>query len=588
MSLNGSFKRSEEQLHLHLPIDWPVSAPDFSLSNVVLSDDVEVLVAMRNLFAFLTGQSLVATRKCQTTFAVFMRLSELLKSLEFSNVDGSTFGELANARFDFFSDKFALADVRTSSEKTVEGIVLGERMKSVKLYNEAFTHAAGKHAEILKAHSPTFRLISPITVNRLSRAAMNVEKQTANVSSFLEDFDFPSIFTGIMSTRKPDVNFGTCRDGYTAMRKLVMHFYKRRWGNWPPKASSRNHLETKGLNRMVLRELYHDLCQVYDLLVDRSNLTNRTIGGVLNDDTEEGSPRAKIFREALSEYDRSCPPVKPPMPFDLPLSPSLKTTRPDFETGDQKKDAKAKSKKLKDDEIAKILAASRNDDVAISNFLAAFKDMERKSAHHGRIQEIDDLRMGHWIFMYAVLQTLPIVVVDGPSLEHTEGVEYFLFEAPKFGVPWAREISMRSASLANPVNEASIAKLPADMVEPGIEGMFYRSHCWTMAEQWNAGNSPILAAMQKQKLAEMNEPFERPPSRPSSAPSMQRPPLNRGSSASRLPRPVGLGIARTGTSSSSYLAPPRRLGAQTARPVSVYNPTATFDSFLDANVSKKK
>jgi len=205
------------------------------------AEDNETLVAARNFFAFLAGQSLIATQRNPSLFSIFMKLSDTLKRFEFSNYDGSTFGEVATSSFDSYVEELGLTDVKTSPEKTVEGIVLGERMKSIKLYNEAFTHAAGKHEEIVKLGSPKFKLISPITINRLSRAAMDLEKRTASVRHTLEDFDFPAIFSGTLSSKTADerktVNFDTWRDSFFATRKFIMAFYKGRYGSWPPKAS---------------------------------------------------------------------------------------------------------------------------------------------------------------------------------------------------------------------------------------------------------------------------------------------------------------------------------------------------------------
>lgn len=98
--------------------------------------DLQTLIDIRNFFAFLCGQSLVATPKKGNFFHIFMTVSGVLKTYEFSNLDGSTFGETASGSFDTYVEELGLADVRGSREKTIEGIVLGERMKSVLLYNE--------------------------------------------------------------------------------------------------------------------------------------------------------------------------------------------------------------------------------------------------------------------------------------------------------------------------------------------------------------------------------------------------------------------------------------------------------------------
>jgi hypothetical protein len=475
------------------------STPPHSDEHTAL-EDLQALVDCRNLFAFLCGQSLIATERRQTFFSIFISISRQLKHFEFSNFDGSTFGDAANNSLNCYIDELALDDVRTNRQKLIDGIVLGEQMKSVRLYNEAFTHAVGVHPEIVALENSRLSHVSPTTRTRLTRAYMDLEKRTASVRLILTDFEFPFLFSGIMSSktseeRKSGVRFDDWKESFFGMRKFVIGTYKQRYGDWPPKASSKkNSLETSGLNRLVLRDVYHDLSSLYDLLVDRSNLTTRTIDG-FNLSANASSPKVSGLRAVLSEYDRSSPPVKPPMPFDLPRFPTLKSTRSDFGTGDDKKTAKDANKKIKDDEVIKILYASRNSDVPRNPFIDAFCEMERRAAHGCSLNEIEDLRIGQWIFMYVVLQALPMLACDAPGLNWTDGVEYFLCESPRGGIPWA------DITLANSARRTwfsvgggeggNLISLPADVVEHGVEGIYHRSHCWQMAEKWSA-NNPIL------------------------------------------------------------------------------------------------
>jgi len=493
-----------QEAHLYLPIklssDSTARTPATPQTDGHgAMEDLQTLVDYRNFFAFLCGQSLIATERRSTFFHIFSTIAGILKSFQFSNVDGSTFGEVANQSFDNYVEELGLADVRTSREKTIEGIVLGERMKSVLLYNEAFTHGAGKHSDLLALKSPKFNMISPISQNRLVRAAMDLEKRVGSIRLIMTDFDFPFLFSGIMSSktsieRKEGVRFDQWKEHFLGMRKFVMGMYKQRYGDWPPKASSKkNTLETSGLNRLVLRDVYHDLSSLYDLLVDRNHLTTRTIDGA-NEDGGRDEPVARGLRAVLSEYDRSSPPVKPPVPFDLPRIPTLKGTGKDF-GNDAKKNAKASSKKLKDDEVPQILRASWNADAPSTPFVEAFREMEKRAARNCTITEIEDLRIGQWIFMYVVMQALPMLACDAPGLKWIKGVEYFLCEPPRSGVPWADpnaavNTSRRWFSVGGA--GGGVVSLPSDVVEHGVEGIYHRSHCWQMAEKWCASN-PILS-----------------------------------------------------------------------------------------------
>ena len=94
-----------------------------------------------------------------------------------------------------------------------------------------------------------------------------------------------------------------------------MQFYKNRYGAWPPKASSKkNDFEESGLNRVVAQELYHDFCNLYDMLVDKSNLTTRSVDVAAHDEKLAEDPSLHFLRQLMSEFDRSSPPVKPPVP----------------------------------------------------------------------------------------------------------------------------------------------------------------------------------------------------------------------------------------------------------------------------------
>ncbi|KAK4545224.1 hypothetical protein LTR36_003403 [Oleoguttula mirabilis] len=575
---HSNFSDSAQEAHLYLPIKLGADAPTAPATAALktktdapdpVTQDLQALIDIRNLFAFLCGQSLIATERKGSLFQIFMSIAGILKTYEFSNLDGSTYGEVPSSSFDTYVDELGLADVRASREKTIEGVVLGERMRSIMLYNEAFTHAVGKLDDLVSMKSPKFNLIMPITQNRLARAAMDLEKRTASIRLILHDFDFPSLFNGIMNSkmsveRKEGVRFDEWKDAFFGTRKWAMSSYHTRYGHWPPKASSKkNDLETSGLNRMVLRDLYHDMTSMYDLLVNRSNLTTRTVDGEDLEQAAREEPTTRALRSVLSEYDRSSPPVKPPVPFDLPIFPDLRTTRPEFGTGDTKKDAKAMGKKLKDDEIAQILRASWNDDAIVTPFVDAFREMEKKAAHGCTISELVDLRVGQWIFMYVVLQALPMLACDAQGIKWTQGVEYFLCEPPRSGVPWANpnvaggQGAVQQRTWFSVGEGGGVVSLPSDIIEHGVEGIYHRSHCWVMAEKWSAANPILNSALQEQvainaeQLGAHGDGFMSPPT-----PTLEYPPAQQqqfwqqqGPALSRPQTPSGL--LRPGSRASS-------------------------------------
>lgn len=539
--------------------------------------DLQTLIDYRNFFAFLCGQALIATEKRGSLFSIFMTIASLLKSYEFTNLDASTFGEVASTSFNKYVEELGLDDVRTSREKTIEGIVLGERMKSVLLYNEAFTHAVGKLDELTELGSPKSDLISHATRTRLARASMDLEKRLGAVRLTLQDFDFPSIFTGIMHSktaeeRREGVRFDAWKDSFLGTRKWMISVLRQRYGDWPPKAKSkRNDLETSGLQRLVLRDLFHDMTSMYDLIVDRTRLTTRTADGA-DRAGPKVEPRVRALHSALSEYDRSSPPVKPPIPFDLPKIPSLKATRPEFGAGDAAKDAKAATKKLKDEEISHVLRSSWNEDAHVNPFVNAFRDMEKRAAHGCTLQGIIDLRIGQWIFMYAVIQALPMLACDAPGLRHTHGVEYFLVEAPRSGVPWAdpEKGTSHHRTWFSVGDAGGVVSLPSDLVEHGVEGIYRRSHCWQMAERWAAPNAAAAVGL----------PLPPPPSALAA-------PRSRSQSPAGHQRHGSLGIGLEALPLPAGVTPDGRQSVDGPRSSHNVDASKTFDAIL-ANVNLDK
>lgn len=484
-----SYEERERDLHIRVPL---VLHTDFNNPELALnSQDFETLISARNVFAFLVGQPLVATAKHPTIFAIFLKIAEYLNLFEFTNLDGSTYGEESTSSFRRYLGDFSLADVRSNAERTIEAIVLGERMKSFELYNEAFVHGVGKYEEIMKLQSAKFGLISEITRKRLERAQIDLSIRIKTVRARLDDFEFPSLFSGIASSTHSNeskiVRFKAWKASFFNMRRYVLSLYRNRYGSWPPRArSKKNSFEESGLNRILLLELYQDFSDLYDILVDRTALTTRSA----DLDTEpisatDSDDFAPALRRVMNEFDNSSPPVQPPIPFDIPQIPSPLAKRRGFKDLDPRKQKKERTKPLHDDEINQALMQSYNrESLKATPFLEAFMAFERKQAHGRSNDDMMDNRIGQWMFMYAVLQSLPLVVIDAPGIKYTDGVEYFLCEVPKGTAPWCSDDSTRNRSWYGIAGGTGVVSLPSELVEHGVEGIYRRSHCWTSAEKW--------------------------------------------------------------------------------------------------------
>lgn len=569
--------------------------------------DREVVVAMRNVFAFLAGQPLVATSKHPTIFSIFLEIADILRLYDFTNIDGSTLGEEAVVAFGHYVADFKLADVRSSREKTIEAMVLGERMKYWPLYNEGFVHAIGKYESLVALRSPKYHYITDVARKRMERAHLELYNRLRGVRARLEDFDFASMWAGIAQSKTSSdskgIRFKAWRSAFNDTRSHILSLYKERYGSWPPRArSKKNNFEESGLNRLLLRELYTDFSDLYDALVDRTSMTTRHIEIPSSEGPEDADqePTARALRRVLSEYDRSTPPVLPPIPFDIPRLPSLLTSRGVKDPKIQKRET---SRRLQSSEINLALLNSYNrehgqDPIKATPFIDAFMAFERHCARGKTIEEIIDLRVGQWIFMYAVLQALPLVVVDAPDLKFTHGVEYFLCQVPKGNLPWVQDSQQQKQSWYGISGGSGMVSLPADVVEHGVDGIYHRSHCWTLAEKWagpaallDGGDTTYEQAPNEYRTPDPNT-FHTPdgyklevPRIPSPGtllpPGMPGPPRSRpeswlGSASPRRNRSSSLGVGL------EQLPLPAGVSPTGSRPSSTFNPDMSFDKILAA------
>lgn len=477
------FPENNGENHIYFPTDLSTDDPTkFS------PEDIQNLVNVRNFFAFMTGQPLVATKACPTTYYIFLAISSILQKFEFSNFDGSTYGEAAAASFAFFVDEFRLADVRQSREKNIEALVIGERMRSKELYHEAFVHAAGKWTSIKDLKSGLFKEISTNTRDRLERASLELSQRQQRAEERLRDFEYPALFSGAAASKtsveSKIARFPNWKTNYLSMRRHMLSYHKIVHGQWPPKQKTKNQFVEGGLNRQVLKQLYTDMCNLYDFLADRDTITTRSLDSD-DQDVAHANPIHLATRKVLAEFDRSSPPVLPPIPFDVPKVPTMASIEAGYPLLSPKDQHKASTRKLKEYELLLILAKSHNlDSDKKTPFLEMYKGFEEKESKGKNAQELADQRYGHWLFLYAVIQSLPMLVVDVDNLRFTDGVDYFLCQPPLGNLPWLEDASGVKMAWYGVQGGQGVVSLPSDVVNYGTEGVYRRSHCWTIAQKW--------------------------------------------------------------------------------------------------------
>ena len=598
-SVRDYFDVPQSVHHLYLPLGINPIDPLVGLS----TEETESLVAIRNLFAFLSRQILVGTPGQPDAFSVLSNTARLLEHYEFSNLDGSTWGEVPSLSFKRYIEELDLADVRVSRIKTMEAIILGERMKSWELYTEGFVHGVGKWDDLVALDSPLYQLISEVTRKRMERAANELFIRRRAMESRLELFEFPSLWSGVADSYEENkrVDFKAWKASFFSMRKYMLAFYKQRYGSWPPKAKSKkNQFEESGLNRLLLREVYQDFSHLYDLMVERKEVTTRTADFLLHDGSsmlDPTMPTPHVLRRLLGEFDRADPPVQPPIPFDTPMMPSLINTRRDFDSLPAKKQAKESHKKLKDNEINQaLLQAVNRDSIQATPFIEHFLSFERHSAHGKSIQDIADLRIGQWIFSYTILQSLPLMVIDAPGIKYSEGVEYFLCQVPKEGSPWVKEDPLRNKAWYGVAGGQALVNLPAHVVDYGVDGIYRRSHCWRAAEKWLGGagvehDEPVFASSDPSTSASETSGARSGLNFSLPLPPPIDPDVVLGA---RSDSPDGGHSSRDSVSSAALISGlealplPSGVSPTGSRPISTYDPNKSFDQIVGAFGSHEK
>lgn len=492
--VDGSLRAYQDaggDIHFHFPVDLIMGVAE---ADEFDSRDKQALLDVRNLFALLTGNLLVRSQARPSDFYVFLAIAELLRKFEFSNFSGETYGEGVEFAFTSLAELQGLADVRGNPRKIIQAIVLGEEMRSAELYSEAFAHAVGQFDDVSRHDAKLYSRISSITRKRLERAHLTLMQRQKAVRERLENFEFPSIFSGIAnstsSSESKYIKFKSWRASYNSMRRFVLAYYKELNGDWPPKArSKKNAFVEGGLNRLVLKSLYADLCHLYDTLVDRKTFTTRGMDASDDQDTsnlDNVNPTHATLRQLLGEYDRSSPPVQPPIPFDVPLIPTPESLNPRFPMLSPKEQYQKLSRKLPSHEYILILTKSHNQypKKFSTPFVEAYKAFEEDEGQGKSCMDLSDQRIGHWIFLYAVIQSLPLLVTDAPGVRHTEGVEYFLCQPSLGNLPWLEDAGGIKKEWYGVSKTGGMVSMPADVVNHGVEAVYRRSHCWTIAKTW--------------------------------------------------------------------------------------------------------
>jgi len=409
---------------------------------------------------------------------VFSEIADLLAQYGFSNMDSSTFGEVANQSFNSYVEELGLLDMRQSADKTLQCLILGEKMRSALLWNEAFVHAAGRYRDIQALNSPLMKQLSSVAIQRVERANMDLEKRMMRINNQITSFDFPSVFSGLTNSRtakeREIARFEQWKTAFTKTKSFMLTYLKDKHKSWPPRRPKGAGASIPALNRLALKSLYDDLAVLYDLIVDRRNTSSRIqiMGKNLPPALDR---RIEALRKILTEYDQSGSPVYPVMPFDAPRLPRLSP-------GDE--DATDDPKKVGKNELAQLLKSSYNKDTHDSKhpFSQLWQSFEFRTTNGMTIDKVANFRLGAFLFVYCVLQALPMVTVDAPGVRFSHDVAYFLCQPPRGRLHWSKE-DQQLEWYRDPITGA-VTQLAKESIALSVEAMYNLSHCWVRGRTW--------------------------------------------------------------------------------------------------------
>ncbi|KUJ09599.1 uncharacterized protein LY89DRAFT_787893 [Mollisia scopiformis] len=342
---------------------------------------------------------------------------------------------------------FGLADVRKCPRAAV-GLLAYADAPNVHWepgYREAFAHCVGMYEQVVTLYEWTMLSgVRPVTKAAIRKAAIILEGCLKFQAQRLRDFNFDGMWD-----LKPEDSV-VAFEAFKSLAGFLRDFYTKSYGSWPPNQVDNTHL---WLTRTVVRDLQRDFSALYDYLVDRSVVFRYRLKHLVMDHPTNvhfdangnGVPMVRV----LTNFDESCGYNPIPHPFPL-LPPSIPVAaskiaqekpKRKFFGGGTKKDKKDNAASTEQGEGV----PKGNDPMADVKFKLAYEQANNLLILHEytgnalveafirheqfeRICEVDPLecRLGRWVLIYFMLQTLASISSDVPGLIYPDGVGYFL------------------------------------------------------------------------------------------------------------------------------------------------------------------
>lgn len=357
-------------------------------------------------------------------------------------------------------------------------------------YLEIFVHVVGMMRSELTGLDD-FRALSPLTQANLKNAHDALQLIIEETEEKLKDCSFDEMW--ILADTKPKEHNPaapqwhahrqavSARRAAEEFRAFIITYYVKLFGSWPPPTGTEH---THWLNRIVVHRLQTDFGLLYEYLVDK-DITWDQMAAVYRREWEIVDKHNVGFKadqhapitDMIVHFDNANDLLHVPHPF--PLLPAEEVTlrrRSIFNALSVRNRATESCARMS------LFAQASNMDLdrdcmcllhlyhldyktdlpLASHFLDAFKQHEATFSEPG--VSAQEARLGRWILLYGLLQTLSHLSVDVPGLRYTDDIEYFLCFGLNGHPSWA----------SHPAR--STVKMPAQE----------SSYCWTIAERWYA------------------------------------------------------------------------------------------------------
>ncbi|KAL8791990.1 MAG: hypothetical protein Q9195_005408 [Heterodermia aff. obscurata] len=380
--------------------------------NASRSDIIRHHITTRNFFALLLSKSLVGLTYYQALTDLHERLNLYLpRDVNCSQmiIRHLVKNDLHNVSNDPVAAVGLLAWSENPEVRWEEG------------WREAFVHCVGMYNEIQGL--PETRDIGVASRALLKRSHLELKARIEDCETRLLAFNFDDIWLTSVSP------LALARRSFDRFRHFVRQYYERAYKGWPPRERDIN--DKNWLTRKLIQRLRSDFGCLYEYYVDRTRSWDKAAEKSFD---EKGSGEDFSLTKLFLFFDKKH--KYPHMPYPYPLLPASEAS---LIEGKQPKSglfstkAKAMKKMIINASVKASNCGNLSAEIITNNFLEAFIRFERSDL----ISEMNprEIRKGHWILLYGILQVLSTLSVDTPHLWFKD-VPYFVNPCFKDNPPW--------------------------------------------------------------------------------------------------------------------------------------------------------